>query len=174
MNLVTAVLVEAALDEAESDKQESTLEMKRHLQEQLPVFNSLFNRLDTDNSGTILFEELLQCDSSCFANTLEYLNLGSLAELFDVFDVDESGELSHDEFVEGMVSLYAASHSGIPQEMYMAMTNLSVMKRSFHRVNDSLAIMHEANQRINEDLHGIKGDFRELQGTVLTMQSHVL
>merc|ERR1740121_2265557 len=50
MNLVTAVLVEAALDEAESDKQQSTLEMKRHLQEQLPVFNSLFNRLDTDNS----------------------------------------------------------------------------------------------------------------------------
>merc|ERR1712061_469185 len=100
---------------------------------------------------------------------------------FDVFDVDESGELSHDEFVEGMVSLYAASHSGVPQEMYMAMTSLSVMKRSFHRINDSLAIMHEANKgvqvdvlRINEDLQGIKEGFRELQGIVHTLQSFEL
>merc|ERR1712066_1037068 len=28
--------------------------------------------------------------------------------------------------------------------MYMAMTSLSVMKRNFHRVNDSLAIINEA------------------------------
>merc|ERR1711920_383792 len=113
MNLVTAVLVEGAMQQTEKFRQDAVIDMRTKLRHQIPVLDDLFRRLDADNDGVIGFDELTNSDSSYFEGILEYLHLDSLSELFDIFDVDESGELSHDEFVEGVVSLWAAHQSGM-------------------------------------------------------------
>jgi len=143
MNLVTAFLVEVALSQSEASRQDTAVQLRKQLQKKIPDFNSLFESLDVDGDGKIAFEELQHVDSSYFTGILEYLHMESMVELFDVFDADESGELTQDEFVEGLVSLLAAQQVGISQEMYMVMTCLSVMKRSFHRINESLAVLHK-------------------------------
>merc|ERR1719386_624220 len=74
----------------------------------------LFNDIDADNSGTLTWEELgknLEDErvSACF-NLLQ-IDVTEAKGLFQLLDIDESGEVGIEEFVMGCMRLKGAAKS---------------------------------------------------------------
>ena len=64
---------------------------------------------------------------SLFNDVLEYFHFCvRLVELSGVFDVDDSGQLSQGEFVEGLVNFAGSTAIRRSRELYMMMTSLSL------------------------------------------------
>merc|ERR1740120_30838 len=108
----------------------------------IPAFHKLFTDLDKDQSGSVLLSELNGIEIVFDGDVFEYFHVDSMFELFDILDVDGSGSLDRDEFVEGLVSLSMAQQRQIPQEQYMLMKLMRIMKRNFNRLDQSLGWMH--------------------------------
>jgi len=107
MNLVTAVLVEGALENAQHDR-----ELKRHvLQEKLrkaaPKLSSMFESLDVNQDGTVSLEEFMQMSVDVFPQELfDNSSVSSLQEVFEILDISGKGFLSQSEFVEGLLNMF--------------------------------------------------------------------
>jgi len=95
MNVVTGVFVETSLRRAEADKESGFLRL----------LESSFQKADVDGNGTITSDEFLCAFSeNSFA---ESMNVGpsDAAAIFDLLDVDESGEVDIEEFVLGCLRI---------------------------------------------------------------------
>merc|ERR1719499_749478 len=67
---------------------------------------------------------------------LEYFEFDSMVELFEVLDVDGSGELDKEEFTEGLVSLSLARHNQVPRELFLMMKMMRIIKRRFNDIQN--------------------------------------
>ncbi|CAK0857241.1 unnamed protein product [Prorocentrum cordatum] len=98
-NVVTGVFVESALRTAEEDK-------RRQLTHQM---TSLFTQADDDGSGTITWDEfqehLAAPQLQSFLKALD-LHVDEARALFQLLDVDDSGEIDADELVQGCLRLH--------------------------------------------------------------------
>ncbi|CAE6957111.1 CACNA1H, partial [Symbiodinium sp. CCMP2456] len=110
MNLVTAVLVEGALEHARQDRE---LEAKVGMvtaKQMLPGILSLFDAVDQDGSGEIVIEEMEKFEQSGLHTVpphfLDRASVESMTELFDMLDVDKSGRINKDEFTEGILDIF--------------------------------------------------------------------
>ncbi|CAE8680637.1 unnamed protein product [Polarella glacialis] len=107
MNLVTAVLVEGALQQAQEDKDFASHEMKSRIKAALPEIVKAFEDIDKDGSGSVTKEEIEDVDLHDILppEVLTGSEINTVAELFDLLDVDGTGELSRAEFVEGLLEI---------------------------------------------------------------------
>eukprot|EP00435_Cladocopium_sp_Y103_P034701 s80_g9.t1 len=106
MNLVTAVLVEHALQHASQEAEHARLNQKQRIKETLPDLLQVFQGLDADGSGALTRQELADVPISVLPpNVLENVSVDSMEDLFEMLDVDGGGTLTQDEFLEGLLSL---------------------------------------------------------------------
>eukprot|EP00913_Durusdinium_trenchii_P018735 g17605.t1 len=111
MNLVTAVLVEHALEHAAHEAESERLKTKQKIKEPcgdaaLPALLDIFQKLDTDESGCITREEIENVSLDMLPpKLLETVSVDSMSDLFDLLDVDGGGQLTQSEFVEGLLNL---------------------------------------------------------------------
>jgi len=101
MNLVTAHLVEAAIANTMKDT-EMEEEAIRRLR---PAINKAFELMDENNDKTLTRAEVATCTSMLPPVILKSVPDNRLLELFDILDLDDSGTVSQDEFVEGIEQL---------------------------------------------------------------------
>jgi len=114
MNLVTAVVVNSALETASQEKDvQAALEAKKK-KKMLDQLKKLFQRLDDDGSGDLTIEELLACGEADKSLLNQLIPCSDPAELFAMLDVDNEGTLSIQEFCEGV---WQASTSHVPLEL---------------------------------------------------------
>lgn len=150
MNLVTAVLVEHALEHASQEAELARSTQKQQIKSTLPDLLEVFQGLDTDGSGTLTRQELADVPVSALPpNVLENVSVDSMEELFEMLDVDGGGTLTQDEFLEGLLSLLLLDvpiwaiqlqkqlvqlHKTVTpiNEMSMHMTEDLVYLKSFH------------------------------------------
>ena len=150
MNLVTAVLVEHALEHASQEAELARSTQKQQIKSTLPDLLEVFQGLDTDGSGTLTRQELADVPVSVLPpNVLENVSVDSMEELFEMLDVDGGGTLTQDEFLEGLLSLLLLDvpiwaiqlqkqlvqlHKTVTpiNEMSMHMTEDLVYLKSFH------------------------------------------
>lgn len=73
----------------------------------LPEILKLFDLADADGSGEIAIEEMREFESSGQIpdQLLDQASVGSMTELFNVLDVDKSGVVTREEFVEGLMDI---------------------------------------------------------------------
>ncbi|CAE7661069.1 CACNA1H, partial [Symbiodinium pilosum] len=150
MNLVTAVLVEGALEHARQDRE---LEAKVGVvtaKQMLPGILSLFDAVDQDGSGEIVIEEMEKFENSGLHQVpphfLDRASVESMTELFDMLDVDKSGRINKDEFTEGILDIFLRD---------VPLSSLQMMKM--------LRILHKSTQTLEVELDVVKGiihDFR--------------
>jgi len=101
MNLVTAHLVEAAIANTMKDT-EMEEEFIRRLR---PAINRAFEMMDENNDQTLTRPEVATCTCMLPPVILKAVPDNRLLELFDILDLDDSGTVSQDEFVEGIEQL---------------------------------------------------------------------
>jgi hypothetical protein len=108
MNVVTAVLVEAALDSANDDMELVSLDMAHKLAACLPTLEKIFADMDSNGDGTVSLAEIERVPIDVIPVDFfhNHRAIGSMHDIFLLLDVDNGGSLSHDEFLEGLVSLF--------------------------------------------------------------------
>merc|ERR1712217_590869 len=124
MNLVTASIVTGAMAQCQEDEELQKVEQSNRVKKLMPLFQEMFDKVDTEGTGSITIQQVEAFAGEQhpeFNKALEYFEFESVMELFEVLDIDGSGELDQEEFVEGLVSLSVARHESMPRELYLMM-----------------------------------------------------
>lgn len=105
MNLVTAVIVEGALEQGKADREVQQAYELAKVKELLPRVQELFRALDVDRSGDITLEEVLGADQGVTDELQEIMKSDQLTEVFELLDVDGSGKVDVTEFCDGIAKV---------------------------------------------------------------------
>jgi len=114
MNLVTAVLVNGALEQAHQNKEAQQALEEKQKKKLMKKLRKMFDRLDEDGSGNITVEEMLSGTAEDMALLVEMAKNADPVEVFTSLDYDGSGQLDIEEFCDGM---YQATISQTPVEL---------------------------------------------------------
>lgn len=132
MNLVTAIIVENALAHGREDIEERQHEMRKVLKRIIPEIEEVFDKLDSDRSGVLTFEEIEAASNTgelaLPEDIREIVEPHRLLEIFEFLDMDQSGDIEIDEFVDGVCSLAV---SAVPIETTQI---LQLIRRTHHSV----------------------------------------
>lgn len=108
LNLVTAIIVQQALEMASGDESERVQQLQRQRERDMQDLEETFRRLDEDASGQVSLEEFMQAfkiKEIRAKMTLLNLKEQEMVDLFRHLDTAGEGELSLDEFTSGMSQL---------------------------------------------------------------------
>jgi voltage-gated sodium channel len=141
MNLVTAIIVENALSNGREEGEEKQRYLRKVVKRIIPEIEEVFNKLDSDGSQALTIEEI---EAAAFKGKLtlpndikEFVEPTKLLEMFEFLDNDQSGEITKDEFVDGVCSLVV---SAVPIET----TQILQLTRQTHRaVMDALQAVRQ-------------------------------
>eukprot|EP00930_Biecheleria_cincta_P069029 TRINITY_DN56822_c0_g1_i1.p1 TRINITY_DN56822_c0_g1~~TRINITY_DN56822_c0_g1_i1.p1 ORF type:complete len:634 (+),score=116.16 TRINITY_DN56822_c0_g1_i1:50-1903(+) len=108
-NLILAVIVDASADARAEDSEEKVKRVKKERENAICEIGRLMERLDTDNSGSITQEELLEGMKSDkqLSHRISALGLDetNMHKLIEVMDADGSGDISYNEFCDTLLTL---------------------------------------------------------------------
>merc|ERR1712232_1038673 len=106
MNLVMAVLVEGALSQASADRELKDQMLKDGIRARVPIIEQVFSLMDCDGNGVITCEEIskLRVDELP-QDFMKMIDLDTVRELFEMLDVEQTGEVTKEEFIDGVLSL---------------------------------------------------------------------
>jgi len=138
MNLVTAVIVNAALEQAHQDSEANAIHEAQRKTQLISELRDMFLRLDIDKSGMISPDELLTLDESDLAVLQELMMACDPCEIFTELDVNKSGSLDINEFCDGVLRVVV---SKVPVEI----------RRIDQRTNMLLNHFQEAIPQIRKD-----------------------
>eukprot|EP00928_Gymnodinium_smaydae_P022255 TRINITY_DN1874_c0_g2_i3.p1 TRINITY_DN1874_c0_g2~~TRINITY_DN1874_c0_g2_i3.p1 ORF type:complete len:553 (+),score=97.54 TRINITY_DN1874_c0_g2_i3:86-1660(+) len=106
MNLVTATLVEGALNTAQDMKLAEDKATKQKMRRLLPTIMEVFRNVDVDGSGELTLEEMEHVHLKHLPKEFkEKVSVENMKDMFEILDVDGTGKLSEAEFVEGLISI---------------------------------------------------------------------
>mmetsp|Transcript_53148 Transcript_53148/g.123593 ORF Transcript_53148/g.123593 Transcript_53148/m.123593 type:complete len:205 (+) Transcript_53148:1-615(+) len=128
MNLVTAIIVDNAMETSRSDKEQMYSDKEAARAKELKDLERMFVEMDVDGSGTLCWDEF---DASFDDDTLrkKWILLDFRHEdcraLFDLLD-NGDGEVSYDEFFEGLFKMRGVAQA---KDMFL----LQKMVQKLHR-----------------------------------------
>jgi len=114
MNIVNAVMVNSALEQASRDKEMVRQKAEAKKVEVMENLQTVFRTLDKDNSGQLDRDEVLSATDKEIAAMGDLGMFQTPVAIFDQLDVKASGMLDIDEFCDG---LYDCAMSGAPIEL---------------------------------------------------------
>merc|ERR1712032_210487 len=144
MNLVTAVIVEVAVDNAKEDRDMAKAHKREKLRILKPEIRDAFRAIDSNSDLVLTKREILRQARQQLPEVLvELVGEQDLADIFDLLDVDNSGELEEVEFVEGVISLVL---SEVPVETWQMLKLLRVILRSVKHIDQKMGRTERANR----------------------------
>mmetsp|Transcript_129806 Transcript_129806/g.252893 ORF Transcript_129806/g.252893 Transcript_129806/m.252893 type:complete len:549 (+) Transcript_129806:59-1705(+) len=126
MNLVTAVIVEGAIEHAKQDRVATQRYRRRNFKKLMPHLKAMFKEMDRDGSHALTQAEVVDAPEHIKMELQQYLHSDSLSELFEMIDVDEDGAVDVDEFCDSIGKLL---FSDAPVEMIRVMKQLKIIRR---------------------------------------------
>mmetsp|Transcript_7817 Transcript_7817/g.17321 ORF Transcript_7817/g.17321 Transcript_7817/m.17321 type:complete len:700 (+) Transcript_7817:70-2169(+) len=142
MNLITAVIVNSAMEEALADKEIRQMNEDLQKRKMMKQLRSLFLRLDEDNSGEVTLEEIGGISAEEVSELNEVLGIKDPVEIFKLLDVDGSGALGIDEFCEGIWEV--AENSG-KLELKILRKSVMGLSKKVDKVFDKMS--HHAHKQ---------------------------
>jgi len=141
MNLVTAVVVEGAIEQGKDDRESRARYKQYAFKKMLPNLKSMFHKLDKDGDGTITLIELQHAPEAVKQQLERYLHKDSdsIASLFEIIDVDDSGEVDIDEFCDGVAKLV---HCDSPIELVRILKQLNVLRKDVEELKNGSLTRH--------------------------------
>jgi len=129
LNLVVAVIVDAAMEQREKDITTLAADLDYELEEDLKHLGQMFKKVDANGDGELSLSELLQGAEKEpeFQNRLRVMDIDAvdLEQLFRMLDEDHSGSISPDEFTLALSRWMRESKTANHFVKYMV-RNLSV------------------------------------------------
>jgi len=138
MNIVTAVLVNGALEQAAEDKEMQRSEQEKKKKKLMKQLYDMFARLDEDESGMVDRDELLNATEEDKYLLNEFMELKDPLEVFDQLDIDGDGSLEIDEFCEG---LFECAMSNTPIELKRIDKRIDAMRKHQSHIEVELQTM---------------------------------
>lgn len=125
MNLITAVIVNSALEQASQDKEAQKIYEKRRRKRLIRDLTKRFERLDQNGNQQLTLDEILNGPAEDLAFICKSLKLDDICEVFELLDVKGTGVIDTRDFCEG---LYNALTSETVELNRMA-KDLRIMRR---------------------------------------------
>jgi hypothetical protein len=134
MNLVTAVVIQNAIDIGAEDAEAAATEKRKRLEKMVPLLKQAFETVDRSSDGMLQIDEVeLLCNLSLPRELKEIMAKDRMRDLFKSLDTDGSGDVSMGEFVKGVCHI---ALSEVPIET----TQMLSMMRIQSKVLDQLFI----------------------------------
>jgi len=111
MNLVTAIIVNSAMEQASSDREVEALYEKEKRARMIKNLQEVFIHLDTDNSGQVSRDEIGMIEEVDRFVLQQATTLRDPMEVFNALNVDGAEALSIDEFCDGIWKLATSKAS---------------------------------------------------------------
>merc|ERR1711904_739206 len=92
MNLVTAVIVEGAVTQAQQDKHEQHEHLQRDLKSNFPKVIDMFMEINVRKVDCLSLDDLSQVPASLLHDMMAYMEVNSVLELFSLLDKNRTGE----------------------------------------------------------------------------------
>merc|ERR1719217_1385579 len=108
MNLVTAVIVDGALEQSRQDKEVQKAYEKQTIKKMIPVIKHLFKELDKEGNELLTLDELINAGDEVQEEMQKIMQKDEVADIFDLSDTDGSGEISIDEFCDGLTRMHTS------------------------------------------------------------------
>lgn len=140
MNLVTAALVENAMEHAAQQAEDEKIILKTKVRGALPSLLKIFHAIDKDNSGMITRDELHNVPMDILPpKVLAAVCVDNWEELFEYLDIDGTGSLSQVEFVEGLLNLCLLD---MPIATIQTLKLLQLIRASVSQIQSKLQAPH--------------------------------
>merc|ERR1719221_1035613 len=114
LNVITAAFVETAMQRSQSDRELMVQQEIENKSGFVAVMQQVFEELDANNSGALSLEEFerhIDDDKiTAYLSTLG-VDVQHVRTLFQLLDVDQTGEVDIDEFVSGCLRLKGGAKS---------------------------------------------------------------
>jgi len=160
VNLVTAVIVEGALEQGKSDREAVKIHKSKQFKKLMPELRQIFDELDIDGDGTVTLDELGQCNDQLRRKLENFMQADNLEELFEMIDVDGSGEIEIEEFVQGIEKLVNADQ---PVEVIRILKQLVVIRKELRELHQGVAEIREADKRRETQLEEMQQTLRRIE-----------
>eukprot|EP00933_Yihiella_yeosuensis_P062711 TRINITY_DN65690_c0_g1_i1.p1 TRINITY_DN65690_c0_g1~~TRINITY_DN65690_c0_g1_i1.p1 ORF type:complete len:657 (-),score=146.11 TRINITY_DN65690_c0_g1_i1:313-2283(-) len=134
-NLVTAILVDSSMEQANADKDTMKMLEAQKKAKQMEQLKVMFEELDEDGSGQLTIEELDAAPPNVLEQLIEIAGTDDIHALFEMLDYDGGGEVSTDEFCEGVMK---ATNSEKPMELSRLVKQCSEILRNSKEAIDIL------------------------------------
>ncbi|CAD7948948.1 unnamed protein product [Amoebophrya sp. A120] len=143
MNLVTAVIVEGAIAQAEADKEVQLAYKAERLQRMMPELRAMFELFDEDQSGELTKEEMVSGleSNEDLKNELSFI-MGTVdpESLFEMLDTDGGGKISIDEFCTQIVKCVTSARPIELERILKLVRDVPVIRKEMmeikHAVHD--------------------------------------
>jgi len=147
MSIVTAIMVESSLRTANEDLEAKKAWESERRKAMIPKLKALLEMLDTDNSGFVDLAEMLAAPKEIQDQLTHICDLPTLAveEVFHMLDVDRSGSLDIEEFVNGILHWCTADK---PPELLLLVQMSKSMLDLLHVIKDE----HDAPRARKSDV----------------------
>ncbi|CAK9050558.1 unnamed protein product [Durusdinium trenchii] len=152
MNLVTASLVENAMQTAALEAEEERLKLKKKVKNALPSLIEIFHQLDADHSGLITHDEVENVPVSILPpRVLDSICVENMADIFDYLDVDGTGELTQMEFVEGLLNLCLLD---MPISTIQCLKLLQLLRGGLGRMDEKMHVLGAQVSELHDNICG--------------------
>lgn len=139
MNLITAVVVNSALEQAGKDKDALLHFEEKERKNLVKDLKKMFKRLDEDDSGHVTLDELSHIRRDDRASLTRAAGCSDLAEIFHAVDPDGNGAVSIDDFCDG---IWAVSASQVPLEVKRTEKQVMMQRDQLKDLQHSLSLMN--------------------------------
>jgi len=131
MNLLLAVIVESASDAKRMNLEQEAQLREAEYNEARVHLQHLFAELDEDGNGVISKAELIEgsCSNAHFASLLKIMDIkrDDLEVLYDMMDIDGSGQVEYQEFVEQLYKIKKCEASTMLVFIHFYVTEIQQM-----------------------------------------------
>jgi len=164
VNLVTAVIVESAIEQGKQDR-EAQIRYKQHtLKNLLPGLKELFMGLDKDKDKRITRDEIEEAPAALKHQLEVFLKADSVEELFQMIDVDDSGEVDIGEFCDSIAKVVT---SDTPAEIIRILKQLSVTRKEVSDLKSSVSNLEGLASVTRKAVSDLREEMREQTGSIL-------
>jgi len=149
MNLVTAVIVSGAFEQARKDQELLNNVEARKRQRMVKDLRKMFQRLDADNSGKLSMDELASIGEEDRQVLAQATAVSDPLEIFMALDVDDKGSVDIDEFCEGVWQVLVSQS---PLEIKRMEKQLNFLRRDMRSISREQAVVLESLNKILRNL----------------------
>ena len=139
MNLILAVIVEAAIDSSANEKAIDKEIKLAIFRAKLPKIKKIFSELDQDGSGAIQLEEINDVDPEAKKAIFEAVETDDMEAIFDIVDEDGSGKVDIDEFIHSLEHFVT---SDVPLETFRTMRDVIITRHQVEQLKELIEGVH--------------------------------